>query len=84
MAPASRELRFPSNHGADMSDDAKCDACKKHGRRPRFHPAPKDWFYLEATDDEDPKSTIIVLACSKECALLLWRIGPGERFNLNE
>ena len=66
-----------------MSDDVKCDFCGKRERRTRMHPAPPDWFYLEAKDDEDSKpeeTVIIVYACSQECALSLWKKGPGPRW----
>jgi hypothetical protein len=64
-----------------MSDDVKCDCCKKRGRRPRMHSAPKDWMFLEAKDDEAPNpdaTTVIVYACSAECALKIWQKGPGH------
>ena len=63
-------------------DNAKvhCDACRKEGLRPRMHPAPDNWLYLEAKDDEDPENPIIVLACSVACALELWQEGPGPRW----
>lgn len=66
-----------------MSDDAYCDFCDTHGRRPRMHPCPPDWFYLEATDDEDPSNVLIMLACSKECALALFNRGPGPRWTID-
>jgi len=69
-----------------VSDYATCDFCKKDGRRPRMHPCPRDWFYLEAQDDEDEsgENVIIVLACSKECALALFSKGPGPRFDMGK
>lgn len=42
------------------------------------------WFLpLEATDDEDPSNVIIMLACSKECALALFNKGPGPRWTID-
>jgi len=67
-----------------MSDDATCEFCGKCGRRPRMHPAPKDWLYMEAKDDSDPKNVIIIHACSKECALALFQKGPGPRWTYEE
>lgn len=51
-----------------------------------MHPCPRDWFYLEAQDDEDEsgENVIIVLACSKECALALFNKGPGPRFDIGK
>ena len=49
-----------------------------------MHPAPKDWFYMEAKDEDDPSNVIIVLACSKECALALFSKGPGPRWTAEE
>jgi hypothetical protein len=40
--------------------------------------APSGWFYLEASDDEDPEDVIIVYACSVECRDGLWKVGPGK------
>lgn len=70
-----------------MSNYATCDFCKKDGRRPRrFHPCPRGWFYLEAQDDEDEnrENVVVVLACSKECALALFSKGPGPRFDMSK
>jgi hypothetical protein len=67
-----------------MSDDARCEFCKKDGRRPRMHPCPKDWFYMEAVDDDNPKDVIIITVCSKECALALFQRGPGPRWTYEE
>lgn len=67
-----------------MSDDAKCDGCGKIGRRRRRYPCPVGWYYLEAKDDEDPNSTIIVLACSEACMVMQWKPGPGDRFTDEE
>jgi hypothetical protein len=67
-----------------MADDVQCDCCGKPGRRPRRHPCPKSWFYLEAKDSEQPDNPIIMCVCSKECALLLWKQGPGERFDFSD
>ena len=51
-----------------------------------MYPAPKDWLFLEAKDDADdtPGHEIIVFACSPECAVALWKIGPGPRFTAAE
>ena len=68
-----------------MSDEVHCDCCKTRGRRRRMYPCPDDWFYLEAKDTESTEEdAIIVYACSKACALLLWQKGPGPRFELGE
>jgi len=64
-----------------MSDDARCENCGKRGRRPRFRYAPKGWLYLEAKDDEDPETAIVVMVCSRECATAMWCIGPGPRID---
>lgn len=63
-----------------MSSEVNCDQCKQPGRRRYGQISPEDWLFLEARDDgaDDPEeSTIVVYACSKECALLLWQKGPG-------
>jgi hypothetical protein len=68
-------------------DWVHCDACGKTGHRPRFHPAPNDWLYLEAKDKDAPnpdKTTIYVYACSVACALELWKEGPGPRWTPKE
>lgn len=52
-----------------------------------MYPAPKDWFFLEAKDDEAPdpdKTTIYVYACSEECCVKLWQKGPGNRWTAEE
>ena len=69
-----------------MSDPVYCDHCRKPGYRPRMYPAPRDWLFLEAKDDADdtPGQEIIVFACSPECAVALWKIGPGPRFAAEE
>ena len=71
-----------------MSESVKCEHCKKVGRRPRMHPAPEGWLYLEAVDDDEdvdadgqPMDCLIVYACSTECALAQWKKGPGPRFS---
>ena len=66
-----------------MSDDAHCDKCGKAGRRPRMHPAPDGWLYLEAKDDATG-DVVIVHACSMACAAGLWQCGPGPRFDAEE
>jgi hypothetical protein len=66
-----------------MSDDVYCESCKKHGRRRRMYPAPEDWFFLEAKDD-DSGEIVIVHACSVACAASLWKKGPGPRFTCAE
>lgn len=71
-----------------MSDDVRCDQCSKPGRRPRMHPAPPDWFFLESTVpseiEGEPDDTVIVLACSAACRDAIWRIGPGPRWTYAE
>lgn len=69
-----------------MSDDVRCDGCNKSGRRRRRFLAPKDWLYLEVTiDDEDePGDSLVVYACSEECATGMWKKGPGPRMKLEE
>ena len=67
-----------------MSEDVKCDGCGKTGRRRRFYPSPTDWSFMEVTDEERPKDTLFVYACSKECKQKLWKTGPGERFSPEE
>jgi hypothetical protein len=63
-----------------VSDDVKCDSCGKLGRRRWADLAPKDWYYLEARDEEqrDDGETIVVYACSRVCAWSQWREGPGK------
>jgi len=63
-------------------DNAKvhCDNCGKEGLRPRMHPAPEGWFWLEAKDDDDPENPIIALACCEGCASAQWHKGPGPRW----
>lgn len=64
-----------------VSDDVRCDHCKKPGRRPRFRYAPAGWLYLEAKDDENPRGSVIVWACSVKCAQAQWKPGPGGRID---
>ncbi len=66
-----------------MSSDVHCDRCKAPGRRRMGTLAPDGWFYLEARDNDDAASTIIVWACSETCAGTLWQPGPG-RLDLRE
>jgi hypothetical protein len=62
-----------------MSDSVKCECCGKSGRRPRMHPAPENWFFIESTI-EDENDTLFVYACSEECKAGVWKKGPGERW----
>ena len=65
-------------------DEVKCDGYPTVGRRPRMHPAPEGWLYIEARDGEVPdawEGTTYVYACSPACAAGLWRQGPGPRFD---
>jgi hypothetical protein len=63
-----------------MSLSVVCDSCKAPGRIRHYRVAPEGWFYLIASDPEDaPEDAIIMLACSKECALMLWQPGPGPK-----
>lgn len=67
-----------------MSESIKCDNCENRAPRRRMYPCPDGWFYLEAKDDDDPNGTIIVWACSKECAMAQWKPGPGKRWTAEE
>ena len=66
-----------------MSETVLWDGCGKPGQRPRMHPSPKDWLYLEAKD-AGSGDTVIVWACSTHCASKQWRPGPGPRFTAEE
>lgn len=61
-----------------MGDSVHCDVCGNVGRRKRFHFAPDGWFYAEAIDEDNPKSTLIVWACSEDCKKNFWKDGPGK------
>lgn len=63
-----------------MSDTVHCDACNKVGKRQKGKLTAEGWFYLEASADGD---TTVTYACSVQCALKQWKIGPG-RLNLQE
>ena len=39
---------------------------------------PDDWMYTEISID-GTSNTIIASVCSKECALSIWKPGPGPR-----
>jgi len=51
--------------------------------RPRLHPAPEGWSFIEATI-EDENDTLFVYACSEECKAGVWKKGPGERWTAEE
>lgn len=62
----------------------KCEACGALGRRHFMRLAPENWLFLEAKDDEDPKNTLIIAVCSKDCAGSMWKTGPGPRLDAEE
>ncbi|NUP13821.1 MAG: hypothetical protein HOW73_47910 [Polyangiaceae bacterium] len=67
--------------------DVFCERCNKHGRRPFMHPAPRGWLFLETVLPAAgplPNESVIVLACSTECAHALWTPGPGNRWSSAE
>lgn len=62
--------------------NCRCDACGTVGQRPSMRCAPDGWRYLEARDSEDADAdTILVWACSPECAASMWSLGPGPRLD---
>lgn len=66
-----------------MSDDCACDGCGGLGRRPRRAFCPDGWLYLEAVPENgDPEGILIMMACSKECALKLWVPNESGTFTL--
>lgn len=61
-----------------MSDTCECDNCGKRGRRLRGKLAPEDWLFLEHHTADSDEGMTVVWACSKSCALALWKKGPGK------
>lgn len=62
-----------------MSSEARCDGdgCDEVGRHPSSQVAPEGWFYLESVDEANPRGSLILLACSVECAASQWKRAPG-------
>lgn len=62
-----------------MSDDIRCDICRKDGRRRRGRHCPEGWYYAEFLNEDHPESgPVVVVACSDECRERFWVKGPGD------
>ena len=61
-----------------MSQQVECEVCKKRGHKFWHNPAPVGWFAADVsvqdldTHEADPSQTLVVFACSPECAQKFW------------
>lgn len=64
-----------------MSETVNCDNCGVTGKRQRFFPAPKNWFFFETEIElEFKKEIVFIYVCSSRCANTIWHVGPGKSF----
>lgn len=58
--------------------EAKCECCEKEAHIQSGYMCPDNWFYTEININ-GTSDTIIVCVCSKDCALNIWKTGPGPK-----
>ena len=64
-----------------MSEEVRCDVCKKPGRRRMGQIAPADWSYGESDMVDGVGNVVdqvVVYACSQKCREKFWNNGPGK------
>jgi hypothetical protein len=60
-----------------MSDEVRCDKCRRRGLRSMGAISPRGWLFAEVVDDTT-KTEHYIYACSTECSRAMWKTGPGR------
>ncbi len=63
--------------------NVKCEFCGDTAKCPPSAHCPATWFYAEI-DVEGEADCVVVVACSKECALAMWSKGPGDATEVDD
>ena len=59
-----------------------CDCCGKVEEKEMGfgYICPPSWFYAEISVNDEPKSPLIIFACSEQCKKVNWSQGPGDLY----